>query len=86
MNELQSNEHLTMAGAATYRIVVRGDLDPGMSDRLGGMSISRWHSDGGETETVLEGRLPDQAALSSILNALYDLQLPVISADCIASG
>jgi hypothetical protein len=31
------------------------------------------------------GRLADQAALSGILNSLYELHLPVLSAECVDS-
>ena len=79
-------DHLTMSGPATYRIIVQGELDARMGSRLAGMSISTRRTDDGDTESILVGRLPDQAALSSVLNALYDLQLPVISADCLESG
>ena len=75
-----------MSGPATYQIVVQGELNAGMGSRLAGMSISRRDNADGETESILVGRLPDQAALSGVLNALYDLQLPVISADCLESG
>ena len=77
---------LTMKGAATYRIIVQGTLDPSCADRLSGMSISERHSSDGERETVLVGRLLDQTALSSVLNELYQLHLPIVSADCLESG
>ena len=86
MNPLPTTEKLTMGSPATYRIVVRGSLDPSWSDRLGGMKISAGPSTESEPETVLEGRLSDQAALSSVLNALYELHFPVASADCIQGG
>ena len=79
-------EHLTMNGPATYRIIVRGTVDPTWANRLGGMSISENLHAEGDTETILVGRLPDQAALSGVLNVLYDLHLPVVSADCLESG
>jgi hypothetical protein len=50
------------------------------------MSISERLSDDGEVETILVGRLPDQAALSGLFNTLYGLHLPVVSADCLESG
>jgi hypothetical protein len=37
----------------------------------------------GQATTVLEGRLADQAALSGVLNTLYELHLPVISVECL---
>ena len=86
MRQESPTDHLTMGGPATYRIIVRGELDSRMTSHLAGMSISTRSNPDGETESILVGRLPDQAALSSVLNALYDLQLPVISADCLESG
>ena len=32
------------------------------------------------------GRLPDQAALSGLLNTLYDTQYPVLSVECLEIG
>ena len=75
-----------MKGPATYRIIVQGAIDPSWASRLGGMNISEELSEGGDVETILVGRLPDQAALSGVLNALYEMHLPVISADCMESG
>ena len=34
-------------------------------------------------QTVLVGRLRDQAALSGVLNILYELHLPVLSVECL---
>ena len=79
-------ESLTMQSPAIYRIVVRGALDPDWSDRIAGMSITESQGTSGQMETVLVGRLADQAALASVLNALYELHLPVVSADCLESG
>jgi len=75
-----------MQGAAFYRIRVRGELDPNMSDRFEGMQIENTYRNDGRAESVLEGRLDDQSALSGVLNALYDLHLPVISADCLGAA
>ena len=33
--------------------------------------------------TMLEGQLLDQAALTGILNTLYDMQHPLVSVECI---
>ncbi len=75
-----------MQGAAFYRIRVRGELDPNMSDRFEGLQIENTYRKDGRAETVLEGRLDDQSALSGVLNALYDLHLPVVSADCLGAA
>jgi hypothetical protein len=82
----QIGDSLTMQGPAIYRIIVRGTLDPDWSNRMAGMSITEKHGAGSEIETVLVGRLADQTALASVLNALYELHLPVVSADCLESG
>lgn len=80
-----TGEHVTMSGPATYRIVVRGAVDPSWSGRLGGMAVSQGCVGDAGAQTVLFGRLPDQAALSSVLNTLYELHYPVISAECLES-
>ena len=70
-----------MSGAADYRIRVQGHLDADWSERLSGMRIRS--ATGAVGTTILEGRLPDQAALSGVLATLYELHLPVISVECL---
>ena len=77
---------LTMQEPATYRIIVSGRIDPCSRGCLSVMSLSERLSEDGATETILVGRLPDQAALSGVLNTLYELHLPVLSADCLENG
>jgi hypothetical protein len=79
-------ENLSMQGAAYYRIRVRGELDPTMSERLEGMEIENTFRKDGRAESVLEGRLDDQSAFSGVLNTLYDMHLPVVSADCLGAA
>ena len=86
MKSKSRDDVLTMAGAATYQIIVQGKIDPSWTSRLAGMNISERRSDKGEVETVLVGRLADQTALASVLNSLYELHLPVVSADCLDNG
>ena len=47
------------------------------------MSLQHRVIDYSDGETVLEGRLADQSALAGVLNFLYELHMPVISADCL---
>ena len=70
-----------MMRSSIYRIRVRGELDKKWSDRLGGMVISTERSAEGHPHTTLEGRLRDQAALSGVLNTLYELHLAVVSVE-----
>jgi hypothetical protein len=75
----------TMHGPAIYRICVRGRLDASWSDRVGGMKITEDRGPDGKAETILVGRLADQGALAGVLNALYELHLPVLSAEFVDS-
>lgn len=77
MVENESTHKNTFATAGTYRIRVRGVVDPKWSDWLGGMTITTWESQD-TRETDLVGRVADQAALAGILNALYDMHLPIL--------
>jgi hypothetical protein len=79
-------DYPTMSGPAIYRIRVRGKLDANLADRFEGMHIENLAQNDGKVQSVLEGRLLDQAALSGILNKLYDLHLPVMSVDCLGSS
>ena len=63
---------------ATYRIRVKGSLDESWSDRLGGMAIQVTGEGEGAPETTLVGRLADQAALCGVIEALYNLHLPLL--------
>ncbi len=68
-----------------YRICIRGRLDHSWSERLGGMSITTTGGKDTAATTLLEGELLDQANLTGVLNALYDLRLPLISVECFDS-
>ena len=48
---------------------------------LGGMRISTDSTTGKETVTTLVGHLVDQAALSGVIKALYDLRIPLLSVE-----
>ena len=74
-----------MHGPATYQIRVSGHLDSSWSERLGGMQVTKIRGSDGQPETILVGRLSDQAALSGIMNSLYELHMPVLSAECVNS-
>ncbi|KPK05258.1 MAG: hypothetical protein AMS20_07015 [Gemmatimonas sp. SG8_28] len=64
------------------RIRIKGKLDESWSARLGALSVTTLASSE-LVETVLEGDVPDQAALMGVLNTLGDLNLAVISLDTI---
>ena len=56
---------------AIYRIRVYGTLDARWSERMEDMQIT--HSAAALDQTLLTGKLTDQAALFGVLNSLYTL-------------
>ena len=76
-----SSPHRAWYEPATYLIRVQGMLRASWSDRLGGMRIKP--DEGNAGCTVLEGALPDQAALIGVLQGLYDLGLPLLLVECV---
>ena len=81
MSDSQSWKDLKFEAPAFYRIRVKGHLDDSWSDRLGGMVLTRAFTADKQPMTILIGHLKDQGALSGVMNALYDLHLPVISVE-----
>jgi hypothetical protein len=81
MTHEYGGEHLKLWTPATYRIKVQGYLDDSWSDRLAGMRITT--SSQGDLATLV-GRLRDQAELSGVLNALYELHLPILSVEMVS--
>lgn len=73
-------------GPAAYQITVRGLITPEWSGRLEGMTINRLVLEDGTIFTVLTGELTDQAALSGVLNTLYELQLPLVAVNKLSLG
>ena len=68
--ELKMKHSNTHSPPSRYRIKVKGLLDQKWSDWFEGMTIT--HE---ENVTILEGPIPDQAALHGILTRIRDLNL-----------
>ena len=85
MGQEKRHKTPTMHGPSIYKIRVRGHLEGSWSDRFGGMQISESRGTDEQPETILVGRVVDQAMLSGILNSLYEMHLPVLSAECVDS-
>ena len=81
MSNSQLCKNLKFEAPASYRIRAQGHLDDSWSDRLGGMVITRAFTADKQPMTILIGHLQDQAALCGVINAIYDLHLPVISVE-----
>jgi hypothetical protein len=76
--------NLSVISPAKYKISVVGVLDESYSDRLGCLTIHNSAPDQNTSNPVvtLTGRLADQAALFGVLNALYNMRMPLIAVEC----
>ena len=83
MSQPTSWKGLKLTTPATYRIRVQGHIRTDWDDRFGGMALSRETTVEDVKTTTLTGHLPDQAALSGVLNTLYDLHLPLLNVECV---
>ena len=85
MSDLYCQNHLKFEGPAVYRIRIKGHIDDSLSDQLGGMVITRAFTAEKQPLTILVGPLRDQAALSGVLNELYELRLPLLTVESLSS-
>ncbi len=63
-----------------YEILVKGHLDQRWSDWFTGMHLTNLENN----QTLISGVLPDQAALFGLLERVRDLNLSLISVNCIS--
>ncbi len=71
------SQKINFIEANIYRIIVKGSINKDLSNSLQGMQIYKDRKE--KTESSIVGMISDQAALSSILNTLYEKHLTVIS-------
>ena len=67
---------------AIYQIRVKGHLDPRRSAWFDGLVVT--HT--AEGETILTGRLEDEAALHGVLIKVRDLHLPLLAVNRVAAN
>lgn len=84
MNE--ARQQLGRDTPATYRIRLKGKLEETWSDYLEGMAITSNQTGDEVPVTTLTGLLVDQAALSGVLDSLYNLGFPLLSVECLDCG
>ena len=84
MSNSQPLENFKFDTSAVYRIRVKGHIDDSLSDILGGMVINRAFTAEKQPMTILIGQLKDQAALSGVLNELYELHLPLLTVESLS--
>lgn len=73
--------HNYFESPAVYRIRVEGHIDESLADILGGMVITRAFTADKKPLTILVGQMKDQAALSGVLNELYEMHLPLLTVE-----
>jgi hypothetical protein len=81
LSSMESRGKVSVESAGTYRIRVRGHIDESLADQLGGMIITRAFTSEKDPMTILIGHMRDQAALSGVLNELYELHLPLLTVE-----
>lgn len=67
--------------ASLYQIKVLGELHADWSEKFAGLDITVEQKKNKKTVSALVGRLKDQAELSEILNALYNLHMSILSVE-----
>ena len=71
---------------AVYKIKVQGDLQPSLSERLSGLQIAKEIPGDLNSVSVLIGQISDQAALSGVLNTLYENHITIISVNILKNN
>lgn len=84
MSDMQSSENVKFETPAVYRIRVKGHIDDSLTDQLGGMIITRAFTSEKQPLTILVGNMRDQAALSGVLNELYDMHMPILTVESVS--
>ena len=79
-----SIDNITFGGPVDYRITVKGALSRQTIECLQGMRGSTKNRLDGAVLTQLDGRLQDQAALSGVLNTLYETHVTIVSVELLS--
>lgn len=83
---MKQPENIKFSGRAIYKIIIKGKLDQDRSDQLAGLTITNEQKNHGVVTSTLVGEITDQAALSGILNILYNLRFSVLSVTCLGTS
>lgn len=80
---MKNNKILKLETPSIYQINVQGNIVLSYSLTLSQFQINYEKIEGETDKTMLVGKVEDQAALSGILNTLYELHMQVLSVECI---
>ncbi|MCK5468855.1 MAG: hypothetical protein KAI99_10100 [Cyclobacteriaceae bacterium] len=84
MTEKNKDLEYNFTKPAIYKIVVQGKIDDKLSDRMLDLQVNVEKGGGQKYHSTLIGKINDQAALSGILNTLYDMHITVISVNMLS--
>jgi hypothetical protein len=76
---------LTMHETAVYRIRFQGAFDDSWLQDLGADWTMQFNDDGTAVSTTIIGVMCDQAALIGLLSSLYNVGLPLLEVECLAT-
>ena len=76
---------LTLTTPAAYLIRVRGQTDKNWAEYFNDFSVEVSTNPGRAPETILRGRVRDQAALLGMLHYLHYAGMALVSVECIGS-
>ena len=79
MSDINKNPDHSFTRPAIYKIVGQGKIDYKLADRMLGLQLNVEKGEGQKYFSTLIGNIDDQAALSGILNTLYDMHITVVS-------
>lgn len=69
---------------AIYKIVVQGKIDDKLSESILDLQVNVEKGAGQKYFSTLIGKINDQAALSGILNTMYNMHITVISVNMLS--
>ncbi len=81
MNQPVNMKEFKIETPATYRIRIQGHIDSAWSELITDMNITTDSTSGKIPVTSMVGHMVDQAALSGVLKALYDLRIAILSVE-----
>jgi hypothetical protein len=81
MTEIEKNFNHEFDGPAIYCITIRGRIGKSYSEHLGGMQIVSQSRANEPPLTIIHGEVLDRAQLLEIMNAVFDLNMTILSVD-----
>jgi hypothetical protein len=85
-NNFYPLSRLTLTTPATYLIRVRGQTDKNWTEYFTDFSVEVSTLPGRTAETILRGRVRDQAALLGMLHCLYYYGTTLVSVECVGGS